>query len=28
VEELPFHHRMIIVRRQKAKIVQIAKDFG
>ncbi|MBQ8067880.1 MAG: hypothetical protein IJ201_05975 [Solobacterium sp.] len=28
VEELPFHHRMIIVRKQKAKIVQIAKDFG
>ena len=28
MEELPFHHRMIIVGKQKAKIVQIAKVFG
>jgi hypothetical protein len=28
MEELPSHHRMIIVGKQKAKIVQIAKDFG
>lgn len=28
MEELPSHHRMIIVGKQKAKIVQIAKVFG
>jgi hypothetical protein len=28
MEELPSHHWMIIVGKQKAKIVQIAKDFG
>lgn len=28
MEELPSHHQMIIVGKQKAKIVQIAKVFG
>jgi hypothetical protein len=28
MEELPSHHQMIIVGKQKAKIIQIAKVFG
>ena len=28
MESLPSHHQMIIVGKQKAKIIQIAKVFG